>query len=584
MLTFGLLAPWWWAHLSSPLPAFYKEWLFAVSIGASITLLGPRVHRISHVLRHPLAWAALGLAVVLSLQALFRESSAAPASMAMLYLGLFVTCLALGQRMRESRGDSSLTWLVSCLILGAMGSAALAGLQLNGVRLDPTFLQGIQGRRLTGNTAQANHFASLLWLGCLGVCYLYSQRMVRAPIAIVAVLLLLSFCGWTGSRMSVVLAAFAIVAGLGAWRFGTTPGVRCFAQALVLVGVLAPITSWSLDASGISNYFDVVSSAQRLGSETARESNNLRTWFFYAGSHAATHNPWAGIGPGNFAGYSLELAQGTAASPADAAEVNAHNLFLHVAAEWGIPAAVGLAASLAWWLFQMAARARHDHHALGILVLCGVILVHANVEYPLWYTYFLGLLGMIAGHAALPCDSRSAAGASKGRRWPPMYALSGIMVLSVAGVLYNQFRDLEGAMSEVATQVGIGAEPQHSEELLRRLDRIPKWSPLSPHAEAIHLLSALPTAGNAKALMSQCDAAIAQLPSPYLLARCAVVHQVGGSTARATHLANAVCRHPYRATLLAGGMQYVGRVSPEALKLTSSCLQVQNDPGPGRQR
>ena len=39
----------------------------------------------------------------------------------------------------------------------------------------------------------------------------------------------------------------------------------------------------------------------------------------------------------------------------------------------------------------------------------GVILIHSNLEYPLWYAYFLILLGLIAGLGCSPEDPQARA-------------------------------------------------------------------------------------------------------------------------------------------------------------------------------
>ena len=84
-------------------------------------------------------------------------------------------------------------------------------------------------------------------------------------------------------------------------------------------------------------------------------------------------------------------------SPRAGADSHAHNLFIQFAAELGLPVALSVAACVIAWLVTLARQSRTDARSLLLLALGGVILIHSNLEYPLWYAYFLILLGLVAG-------------------------------------------------------------------------------------------------------------------------------------------------------------------------------------------
>jgi len=67
---------------------------------------------------------------------------------------------------------------------------------------------------------------------------------------------------------------------------------------------------------------------------------------------------------------------------------NAHNLPLHLAVEFGVPAALFLCGGALWLAWR--AQPWHEHHPTRQLVwaLLAVILLHSLLEYPLWYGPF----------------------------------------------------------------------------------------------------------------------------------------------------------------------------------------------------
>ena len=75
---------------------------------------------------------------------------------------------------------------------------------------------------------------------------------------------------------------------------------------------------------------------------------------------------------------------------------HAHNLFLNVIAEFGL---VGLAVLLAGtipWLLSLWHQPRTPA-MWWLLALIAVLAIHSLLEYPLWYTFFLGVAAIVLG-------------------------------------------------------------------------------------------------------------------------------------------------------------------------------------------
>jgi hypothetical protein len=107
-------------------------------------------------------------------------------------------------------------------------------------------------------------------------------------------------------------------------------------------------------------------------------------------------SPLLGVGFRQFGWHHFEL-NGLASEPRVLGFTdNAHNLPLHVMAEFGLVglALFGLFALL--WIVGLARQPRTPAH-WWLCALAAVIAVHSLLEYPLWYTFFLGVAAVVLG-------------------------------------------------------------------------------------------------------------------------------------------------------------------------------------------
>jgi O-antigen ligase len=572
LLCFGFLAAWWIAYFPLPFPEFYKEWIFAISLGLCAVMLGP-VAQPRALLRQPMVLAALATAAVLLVQAAAMEGAWPKGLQMAAYAAFFAVTVLVGRTLAQQRPGNSLEWLALCILAAALGSCFFGALQLNWIDFPFPLVAPRSLSRITANIAQANHFADLLWLGVAATAYLHARRRLGTPTAALAVVLLLAFSLFSGSRMVWVYAGLVGLLGAVMLARRPAPEARRFALACLAVVAVFALLVPLLSASGVYELFGIRGSGERAVSASGQGSNRLRLWFWMAGLDAAATHPLFGVGAGHYVGHAHLLSMGRPDAPAGAADTNAHNVFIHVAAELGIPLALFVAGCVLVWLLQAWRRAARSLDALAVLAMAGVVLVHANLEYPLWFAYFLGLLGLLVGH--LPDAPESAA--ADALAVPANSRLgqfAGAMVMLVAVLAYQQFKPLENAMQQVVGQVGFGAAPQQDETLVTTLDKIPAWSPYRDYAEAIRLLTAKPTAANAAELAPQCEHALGVSPSPYVLARCATVLQLARQPARATYFADGICKlHPRALDVLIESMNYVDADSPEVGQLRSSCVE-----------
>ncbi len=569
----GLVVPWWLPLLAQTVPTFYKEWLFVLAF-AFAGLIGkplavPAASRIRH---DPLALVAMAGIAVLLMQAVAFDGVARRATLMIVCAALFAFSIALGRRMHASR-DDSLAWIAKCLLAAALGSCLFAAAQLALPGLPFVLLR--TGPRLTANVAQANHFCDLLWLGCVAAAYLCARGALGVRTAIIMAVVMQAFAATSGSRMAWLYAIGLGLFGALCWWQRRDEGSRRLSAALLAVVFLYGVVTTLLAATGVLEGFGITSAEQRLASSESEDSTSQRLWFWRVGLGAAVDHPLLGAGAGRFPGEGLDLAMRSLAVPRAAADAQAHNLFVQLAAECGIPLALAVAVALVVWLTRAWRSAASGVDTLAVIAMAVPILIHANLEHPLGYLYFLGLLGLLFGQVG--GDPVGTADATAPRASAELLRYASFVVLALAALAYVQFTQVERAMQLLAAQVRAGATPQPTRELGARLDAVPRWSLFGDYAELIALISALPSAANADELSQRCERSIAIGPSPQLLARCATILQVAGRTERAAYFANALCKlYPESTPVLIQSMSFVEQTSPTVENLRSTCVQRTN--------
>jgi O-antigen ligase len=566
LLGFGLVASCWIGYLSLPIFSFYKEWVFVVALALAALSLAQRV-RLAPDVRHPPAVATAVVALGLLVHALITPGAGAKSALMGAYAFIFLCAVDVGRGLAATDPLAATEKFAWSVFIAALGSVVFAALQF--VQADVPFpiLVARSGDRISGNLAQANHIANLLWLGAFATAFLHDRGRLQRPLAIIAVLLMLAFSSLTGSRMVWLLALISGALGIAFNTSRSDADVRRLARSLVRIAGAFVVITLLLHYSGLLSSFNVVASGERLTDSSGEKSNALRFWIWRSGLDAALAHPLLGVGPGHYVAHAWELAMATPDSPRAAADSHAHNLFIHFAAELGIPIALAVAACVALWLVGLWKQSAKEPQSLLLLAMGGVILIHSNLEYPLWYAYFLILLGLVAGLGSRRTTSAASLKKVHGGHVAALTLLAGTMLA------YFQYAPLERAMQVLTMQVSLGAAPQPSAEIDAALAQIPPWSPYRDMKEAIELIVAEPTKQTAPLVADRCERFASIAPSPYLLGRCAIAFQVAGRPARAQFFAESICKmYPGSAGVLVDSISLVGRNESAAATIKASCL------------
>ncbi len=401
MLLLPFLQP---RHLP-PLRAYYEEWLaFALGFAAmAFAAAAPR--------RGRAGMPAPALLVTLFALTLFARALSPQSAYPQLPLlwGLYVMfaamVLVLGHDFASALGKQYVCDVLAAFILaGALANAACAALQSVGVPMSLSeFVSHRQGTRAIGNIGQANLYANYMALGTASIVYLYGRGKVGNLPALACAIALAACAALASSRASSLYAAGFALLGWHGWRRGNSAEATRLGLGALVAATCVFLFQWAVPAGMNAAGYHVEHGIAR---ETAAnwdgplpdEAANLRFSVWSLASRVFLDFPWMGAGPGEFAGAAF--ARGLPAELAGSQVwTSPHNLVLHLLAETGLPGALLVCAALVLWLRGAWPTYARDSDASGwwLLACAGVELLHALLEYPLWYAHFLAITSLILG-------------------------------------------------------------------------------------------------------------------------------------------------------------------------------------------
>jgi len=323
--------------------------------------------------------------------------------------------------------------------------------------------------------------------------YLLAKRQLPLLLAVVLGALFLSVLAFSGSRSSwlyigtIALLAFVLRAiairqqsSISAMQLEQSRTV--FRWALLALPAFA-LVQWLIFLQAGDA---VTLPTQRMLGETAVVSGwavRLHIWQESWQIFMNTRFPWLGIGVGQTRWESfLHLGQHHVAGMPGIFE-HAHNLLLHLLLEMGPFAVLLLLAGFVAWLrnFQWRNMQLESWWLLAVLAIIGI---HSMLEYPLWYTYFLGLLAILLGAGEEKTTQLRAA--SSGRVTLAALLLAGVAVLVT---LLAANHKLEHWLHRAAS--GDISRQQYA-EYTQAMQSVYKHSLLSPYVELVYASGLIP--------------------------------------------------------------------------------------------
>ncbi|ABC39069.1 PglL family O-oligosaccharyltransferase [Burkholderia thailandensis] len=443
-LAVALILPYAITNHTYPIPTFYSEFAaFALYwvLGASVVLL-VKAERARQPFAAPMALVApLGFGAVLLAQiALLPLRLPSMNWLAMGYLlGALVAMQAGYALARANMVDVVARMIAGATIIGGVVAVACQFVQL--FHLETMFSPFVVSygvtvdRRPYGNMAQANHLATYIAFALAGALYLVQTRRMPA-LAWAALSVLLSVgLALTVSRGPWLQVGVMVVAGF--WMaFAQTrrdPAARR-ARAWVIpvvLGALFVAVNVAVRWANAHYHLGLAESAAERMRDAGQIAPRLALWKY--GLTMFREHPLLGVGWGEFPIHQFELVRRLGG-----VEIanNSHDIFIDLLAKSGLLGLGVLFVALVAW-FVRALRAPHAESRVFGFALVGIVLMHALVEYPQQYTFFLLPVMFVIGLL----ETKPL------RMLPGRAAFALFAALSVAGLasLYPVLRDYQRA-------------------------------------------------------------------------------------------------------------------------------------------
>ena len=379
-----------------PRTTFYQEWWAAFfGLCAIAWLLLRRFWWLPTLPRIALLPMCLMLLVMLQFM-LGRVTYYDQALLYSLYLLWAALLIMLGQRLRVELGLPVLaTVLAMCLLLGAELSALLGVLQHYRWH---TFLDSVvtvkTGAAVYGNMAQPNHYANYISLGLISLGLLRMHWGLRVWQVTLLALPLLFVLVLSGSRSGgLYLVGMLILAFLWQRRDPSSrPLVQYTAALIAGFGMMHLL----VQIPALAGADGTVTTMQRMLDEDVG-SGQLRLHLWREGWLIFSQFPLLGAGFGQFGWHHFVLTEQLRDLNIFGLYSNAHNLPVQIAAEMGMAGLLVLLATLAMWIVQALRSKDSSIYQWWAYAVLAVLGIHSLLEYPLWYTYFLGMAALLLG-------------------------------------------------------------------------------------------------------------------------------------------------------------------------------------------
>lgn len=509
VLAMGWLAP----NKAFPWLAVWNE--AAAALGLLLLALASGKRIASNAVQGGIAWplgtiVLLGIAVAWAQWAAGFVHYAGDAALVSLYLGLFLLAVLTGRTLIHGNVGARWDRALLVTVLGA-GLVSAGAVLMQWLWIDPlvVFAQElVRDSRPYANVGQANHANTLFFLALCCSLQLQREKQIGATGAFLCITVLTLAMCVTQSRTG-LLQLVAVVAW-SAWlcmRAGQRGEWRWGLLALTF-GVV-----WWLAMPWLDLHLLLPWSAREVGLEQAGGDLRLKIWHAFV--DAALQQPWTGYGWLQ-SGWAQES---VAACHPDLRYYfsSAHMLALDWVVWLGFPLGLGLLALLGWWIWRHLSAQGSVAIGYWMVAVLGM-LVHAMLEYPLAYTYFLLPMGLMMG----VIDARNPVHRTM-RVGPRLYALGWLLLAALsAAVMWDMVRATATYTDIRFEDARIGA--------VRHTVAVPKLTLLDQLQGILALRAADVSQPMSQQMLAEYGATARRFPSPAMLRRYATLLEVSGQS------------------------------------------------------
>ncbi|ENX50430.1 hypothetical protein F943_00295 [Acinetobacter ursingii NIPH 706] len=272
------------------------------------------------------------------------------------------------------------------------------------------------GNRPFANFAQPNNMSTFLVMGLMACLYLFEQQKLKKLLLILASVLILFAIALSQSRTAWVVCLFFMVY----WTYKTykhpirlrTPYMLLWVLSFAMMIAALPILNNLISSLGAAQVVETTSVAERA------TTGYLRFDIWTQMLLAIQHHPFSGYGWGQ-----TSLAQLTVFNlhPSHEWVTSGHNILLDIIVWNGLPLGLLIIGYMTCWILWLNQKAKSLESIIALLMV-GAILVHALLEFPLRYAYFLFPMGFLLGFVQSQSPELKASILSK-------YVLKGVVVI-----------------------------------------------------------------------------------------------------------------------------------------------------------
>ncbi|MBE4720897.1 O-antigen ligase C-terminal domain-containing protein [Acinetobacter baumannii] len=296
--------------------------------------------------------------------------------------------LSLDQKKREQifSGFSLL------IIITSLFTSLIAIFQWLNIESHLIYTLHLIGNRPYGNFGQPNNMATFLIIGLLGCLYLYEKHKVTLWLLLPSALIILFTIALSQSRTSWIVFPFLLIYWM-VKQFGKQKRFR-FVQGLLwclafflIAGLILPYITQFIEFSTNTEITETSSFVARAGSGHER----IGMWIQIL--HAIAQQPWLGYG---WSQTSVAVVDSIQYGTVHVWFNSAHNVLLDIIIWNGIPIGIVIIAYFACWFLWLNQQAKETISIIAIMMVC-TVLIHAMLEFPQRYAYFLLTCGFLLG-------------------------------------------------------------------------------------------------------------------------------------------------------------------------------------------